>query len=127
VLELKRKLALLQEGQDAKFSRFELMLTEHNPVAGVTRRDLAEVLDGARQATVTGLVTNVFRKQDKKKQDFAFFGLQGINGFVECLAFASVWEKHGEGIVPGALIRADVRRDRNGGAFLLDRVSDFFD
>jgi DNA polymerase-3 subunit alpha len=127
VLELKRKLELLQEGQDTQFSRFELMLTEHNPVAQHTRRDLLEVLDGARQGTVVGLVTHVFRKLDKKKNEMAFFGLQGKSGFVECLAFSSTWQKHGEGIVPGALIRADLRRDRDGGAFLFDRVSDFFD
>jgi DNA polymerase-3 subunit alpha len=106
VLELRRK---IEAGED--LTSFEAALTtDQHPVSGHSRRDVEEVAR-AGGGRVVGLVTHLHRKEDRKNREMAFFGLQGIRGYLECVCFSRTWAEIGGVVRPGRVIRAHIDAD----------------
>jgi len=71
--------------------------------------------------TVTGLISHVREKPDKRGKMMAFFGVLGVSGYLEVVCFASCWGDFKDAIKPGVL--ATLKLKSEGGIFLDNRVS----
>lgn len=69
---------------------------------------------------VHGVVTHVRTKPDKKGQIMAFFGLQGVKGYLDVLCFASMWPDVEHAIKQGHLLEVELTRElrKDGGNVL---------
>lgn len=58
----------------------------------------------------TGVITHVRLKFDKQGREMAFFGMLGEEGYVDVIAFSSVWEGSRKAIRRGRLMSIDIER-----------------
>lgn len=69
---------------------------------------------------VTGIVTHLNVKLDKKYNEMAFFGVHHGSGYVDVMSFASAWPEFKEMIKPGRILRAVFKPTDRGDGFILD-------
>jgi DNA-directed DNA polymerase III PolC len=68
---------------------------------------------GQRGGRFCGIVTHVRTKADKKGQEMAFFGLQGVKQHIECVCFGSNWPLIRKGLDVKGLVIIDLKKDGN--------------
>lgn len=74
-----------------------------------------------RKTAVTGVVTNLRTKKDKRSNTMAWFGLVGPGGdFVDIVVFGSTWPLFNKAIKVGELITVEVSRMKDGNFTLGD-------
>ena len=94
---------------------WERCLTEH-PVLRYSKKSLERRRGNKFEATF--LITNSRTTVDRNGNEMAFFGVQDGHGYgVECIAFSSTYESHGDMITAGTVVTAWVRKDK--GALVL--------
>jgi len=72
---------------------------------------------GEATFNITGVITHVKEKYDKKMNLMAFFGVIGVEGYADVLCFASSWSDFSHHIKPGRLLTLKLSRER-GANFL---------
>jgi len=73
---------------------------------------------GGRRPVVTGVITGIRRKKDKRMQEMAWIGLLGVSGFIEALCFGSTWPRFSSALQPGMLVTMELTRSKEGGMIL---------
>lgn len=97
-------------------TKFERALTrEYHPVAPYSMKDVSAITKRVPKGnvTVTGMVTNLNVKLDKKGNEMAFFGLAGVRGHIECLCFASSWSAFSGTLKVGQVVKVNLKRDKS--------------
>ena len=97
---------------------WENVVTGHHPAkmypwkdAETKKRALRNIalIPKERRALVTGLVSNLKTKKDKRGNEMAFFGLFGVKGYVDVICFGSNWPDYAGAISPGEMITVELK------------------
>ena len=132
VLDVRRLKIALESRKD--LSVWELIATGHHPALEypwkkkASRREAMLTLDRFRDLRTTtifkatGVVVGVKRKIDRNGDEMAFFGLVGVNGYLDCICFGRAWPDFKTAIKNGQLLT--VRLQKTGrDTFSLDENS----
>lgn len=94
-----------------------------------SRVSIAEIRDEARAASkkagkgisvvfrVIGVVTHVHEKLDRNDNRMGFFGILGVDGYIDALCFASVWPQVRKAIKAHRLIEIQLEYNRGQGIY----------
>lgn len=117
--ELRKLLLSPEAGPElvASFGWEERLLIGAHPASRFGAR--CEPLPSGR-IRVTGIVTHLNVKLDKKYNEMAFFGVHHASGYVDVMCFASAWPEFKEMIKPGQLLRAVFKPTDRGDGYILD-------
>lgn len=104
------RIKVLKGVPDAELTWEERMVLGKHPAAKYDAK--LETLPSGR-VRITGIITHVKHKLDKKGNQMGFFGIHYARGYTDGLCFASCWEKFKEFVTPGRIIRCVLNPERD--------------